>query len=111
MANKKTSTKKKTPTVNRDDAGHDTTPKCDHEHQGETKNKLHEHPSALCRSLEGYSRYQIKAEILNIRKEPSLEADIVGTFSGGDIVEVSGKKENWGAVEKGFILLDFAYKV
>lgn len=44
---------------------------------------------------------------LNIRKEPSTDADVLGSYDKGDKVEILEVKGNWGRTSKGWISLDY----
>lgn len=46
---------------------------------------------------------------LNIRSEPSKNADRVGSLNYGDRVTIQERKDGWGRISKGWIYLDYVY--
>ena len=55
-------------------------------------------------------RAVITADSLNIRKEPSTEADIVGQCLEGERYEILGESDGWYEIPSGFISADYAEK-
>lgn len=52
----------------------------------------------------------VTASTLNIRKEPSEDAEKVGYYEKGDTVKILEEKDGWGRTDKGWISMDYVKK-
>jgi hypothetical protein len=102
MANKKGSAKK-TAAVNRDDHGHYTTPKCEHEHKDPAPSEPTSSEPAPSEPV-APALYAITCERVNIREEASLTTDLTSAdiaaptgqiLNLGDVVEVTEESNGW----------------
>ena len=51
----------------------------------------------------------VRASELNVRKEPSTEAEKTGVLKNGTRVNILEKRDGWGRVENGWISLNYVY--
>lgn len=49
----------------------------------------------------------VTANVLNIRKGPGTDYDIIGKYYEGDIVRLIGASNGWGKTDRGWISLDY----
>lgn len=49
----------------------------------------------------------VKADSLNIRKEGKIDAEKVGTYEKGAVIEILEVKGDWGRTDKGWVHLDY----
>jgi len=79
--------------------------------------KVYEIAFAIAKGIGKFLGFEVKqrivtvvADVLNIRKGPSVKYQVVGTYKKGDKIVIIEEQDGWGRTDKGWINLNYVKK-